>query len=693
MNTATVRSRADGRTRRNKLVSAATASGLDVRVWIDRGIEAAWLVAAIVTPLIVLSETSFLSKTELPKVATIRFSAGFVLLLLLVEAGLLAWRRGITIPCRPYGRIRSAMRGNRDTARMWVMVSVIAVIVTTGISTAFALLPRLSTWGADPGSTSNSLYSSITYAILFFAVATRLRNPSQMRRLLGAMIITGTVAALVGIAQHFGSIPFGIRSTSGSSRVTGTAGNPIFFAAILAMTLILAMGMSLSIREVTRKTIGWLSLYGVVATIHFIALLITLSRGPWISVIAGMIAIFALAPLLFGLRRVAITALATGGALVVSLVFLGVTPESSISTGTDRTSVGDVRGRTTSFTGLFDLDSNPRIIRWNGALDLALNRPEPPAGAQPGYLVRSLFGYGPDTFPDVFTMVAPEILSNIRSTAAHNDPLNRLVETGVIGLLAWIALWASLAVALLRNLWKNRHHAGSEQILTLAIGAALATWFVVGLTGIPKSGDTVFIWLLAGLVVATPKVFSALKTVPPVEDARSSLIPLPGRAMATVAIGLIAAATIWITWTETVSRISADASAASSVRSIAGDPGFMARLNDIDRAISLAADQPRYHTVRSEIFDELALDPGSPSPLIAIKEATISAERALALNPLDRDLNFRAAYLNWELAKTGDVDAAYRTYALYERLAILTPQHSDVSSRLSAVGDALGFAP
>lgn len=119
----------------------------------------------------------------------------------------------------------------------------------------------------------------------------------------------------------------------------------------------------------------------------------------------------------------------------------------------------------------------------------------------------------------------------------------------------------------------------------------------------------------------------------------------------------------------------------------------MARLNDIDRAISLAADQPRYHTVRSEIFDELALDPGSPSPLIAIKEATISAERALALNPLDRDLNFRAAYLNWELAKTGDVDAAYRTYALYERLAILTPQHSDVSSRLSAVGDALGFAP
>ncbi len=692
MSTATARSRADGKARRNKSVSAITASDLDVRLWIDRGIEAAWLVAAIVTPLIVLSETSFLSKTELPKVATIRLSAGFVLLLLLVEAGLIVWRRGITFPSRPYDRITATLRWHRGTASTWVMVSVIAVIVTTGISTAFALLPRLSTWGADPGSGSNSLYSAITYAILFFAVATRLRNPSQMRRLLGAMVVTGTVAALVGIAQHFGSTPFGIRSTSGSSRVTGTAGNPIFFAAILAITLILAMGMSLSIREVTRKTIGWLSVYGVVATIHFIALLITLSRGPWIGVIAGMIAIFALAPLLFGRRRAAITGMITAGALLVSLVFLGPTSDSSI----DRTSVGDIRGRTTSFTGVFDSTSNPRIIRWNGALDLTLDRPEPPIGAQPGYLVRSLFGYGPDTFPDVFTMVAPEIMSNIRSTAAHNDPLNRLVETGVIGLLAWIALWTSLATFLLRNLWKNRHHAGAEQIVILAIGAALATWFVGGLTGFPQPGDSVFVWLLAGLAVATPKVFSASKTAPPTEDAQSQPIPLPGRAMAMVAIGLIAVATIWITWTETVRRISADAGAAAAVRSITNEPGYMgftARLNEIDRAISLAPDQPRYHTVRSEIYDELVPESGSTSSLLATQEAATSAERALALNPLDRDLNFRAAYLNWEVAKTGDVDAAYRTYELYERLAILTPQHEDIGPRLSAVGEALGIAP
>jgi len=185
MSTATARSPADGLARRSKPVSAATASSLDVRVWIDRGIEAAWLVAAIVTPLIVLSETSFLSKTELPKVATIRLSAGLVMLLLLLEAGLTVWRRGFTIPSRPYDRVTSAIRGNRGTASQWVMASVIAVVATTGISTAFALLPRLSAWGADPGTGSNSLYSVITYAVLFFAVATRLRNPSQLRRLLG----------------------------------------------------------------------------------------------------------------------------------------------------------------------------------------------------------------------------------------------------------------------------------------------------------------------------------------------------------------------------------------------------------------------------------------------------------------------------------------------------------------------------
>mgnify|MGYP003997563731 FL=1 len=76
-----------------------------------------------------------------------------------------------------------------------------------------------------------------------------------------------------------------------------------------------------------------------------------------------------------------------------------------------------------------------------------------------------------------------------------------------------------------------------------------------------------------------------------------------------------------------------------------------------------------------------------------MQESVDSAERALALNPLDRDLNFRAAYVNWELAKMGDPDSALRTYHLYQELALMSPQHQSVGPRLTAIGEALGLTP
>jgi len=190
-----------------------------------------------------------------------------------------------------------------------------------------------------------------------------------------------------------------------------------------------------------------------------IAILVTLSRGLWIGAIAGVLAIAALAPLVFGWRRAATTGGVTAAAFVVALVFLltisYTSPDrfDSSAPDTSRASVADIQDRATSLSGVFDSNTNGRLSRWEGALDLAINRPEPPAAAQPGYLIRFMFGYGPDTFPDVFTMVTPENLSNIRTTAAHNDPLNRLAETGLIGLLAWVALWSSLAFFILQILY------------------------------------------------------------------------------------------------------------------------------------------------------------------------------------------------------------------------------------------------
>ncbi|MBT4514651.1 MAG: O-antigen ligase family protein, partial [Chloroflexi bacterium] len=533
------------------------------------------------------------------------------------------------------------------------------------------------------------------YTVLFFAVATRLKTPSQLWRLLSAIVLAGTICALIGIAQHFGHAPLGIRSTSGSARVSGTAGNPIFFATILIVTLLITVGMSLSIRELTRKTLTWLTVSGLVIAIHFAALMVTLSRGPWIGAAVGLLAVSTLAPLMFGQSRSFRTGFLVISAFLVALAFLGFasTPDGVTGPGIERTSVNDIQGRATTLAGVFDPVSNPRLTRWDGAVDLALNRPEPPSGAQPGYLVRSLFGYGPDSFADVFTLVAPQRLSGTRTTAAHNVPLNQLVETGVIGLLAWMALWTSLVHLLLRDLWMHRQDGNARQVATLAIGASLMAWFVAGLTGIPQTGDTVLVWLLIGVAAAIPNVFATSDGNVPA-PVTTTQTPSPAlQTSAIVAIGLIALAAIWISWTENVQRVSADSTAASAVRSDTGNPDVDGRLSDIDGAISLSPDQPRYHTIRSEIYERVALELASQNPFAAMQESVDSAERALALNPLDRDLNFRAAYVNWELAKMGDPDSALRTYHLYQELALMSPQHQSVGPRLTAIGEALGLTP
>ncbi|MDA1257398.1 MAG: hypothetical protein O3C10_06080, partial [Chloroflexi bacterium] len=238
---------------------------------------------------------------------------------------------------------------------------------------------------------------------------------------------------------------------------------------------------------------------------------------------------------------------------------------------------------------------------------------------------------------------------------------------------------------------------GVGQVVAVAVGAALVVWFVTGLTGIPKSGDSVLFWLIAGLAVATPRVFGG----GPDEDEddagvgqlRARSKPGAMRFGAVLAIAFLAVGAAGFTWNGTVQLIQADASAAAAVNAIASDVTVARRLADIDHAISLAPDVPRYHMIRSELYGQIAVAPETLDPAAALREAAESAARALALNPLDRDLNFRAAYIDWELAGTGDIDAAFRTYSIYERLALLTPQHPEVGPRLVAVGEALGLRP
>ncbi len=50
--------------------------------WLGRGLEACWIVAVVLVPLVVLPEQSFISITQLPKMALFRIIAGIALVLM-----------------------------------------------------------------------------------------------------------------------------------------------------------------------------------------------------------------------------------------------------------------------------------------------------------------------------------------------------------------------------------------------------------------------------------------------------------------------------------------------------------------------------------------------------------------------------------------------------------------------------------
>ncbi|MBT5319249.1 MAG: hypothetical protein HOL45_05025, partial [Chloroflexi bacterium] len=129
--------------------------GADLRTWTGHGIEVAWLIAAVVAPVVVLSETAFISKTELPKVATVRLAAGVIFLLMLLDAGMTIWQKSVTVPSSRE-QLKAQVARLVSSPRTRLVTSVLGLLLATALASAFALMPDLSTWGVNPGGESNS---------------------------------------------------------------------------------------------------------------------------------------------------------------------------------------------------------------------------------------------------------------------------------------------------------------------------------------------------------------------------------------------------------------------------------------------------------------------------------------------------------------------------------------------------------
>lgn len=524
----------------------------------DAIIEAGWLAALIVTPLFFNVHSGRVFEPD--KLSLLRSIA----LLMAV-----AWLSKVAN--EGLAAARDTVRGGGPAGQptLWqrirntpLVLPTLILVVSYLISTLLSVSPRISWWGSY--QRLQGTLSMLSYLVIFFLVLGHLRRREQWQRMVFAMILASLPISIYGVIQRTGldPLPWG---GNVRTRVASNMGNSIFVAAYLLMVIFLTLQRTLVhfgrlLRDQSSRT-GLVDAilagcYLFILAVQGLTFLFTQSRGPFLGLLAGLY-VFSLVGLL-GLRSWAAAnerlgrglrtvlrwgwAAAVVGAVAV-ILFLVVfnLPSSPLAGLRDNALIGRLG------TAL-DLESNTARVRtliWEGTVELVGSHPPleyPTTGGQgdatatrpdPFAILRLPFGYGPETMWVTFNRFYPPDLAyhesrNASPDRSHNETFDSLAITGIVGFVAYMAVFISLFYFSLKWLGLIRSDRQRLAFLALSLGGGLlgallfylfqGSWILLGL-GLPTG-------LILGtiLYITGAAIWNERQGLPMVLDQRSVLL-------------------------------------------------------------------------------------------------------------------------------------------------------------------------
>lgn len=267
------------------------------------------------------------------------------------------------------------------------------------------------------------------------------------RRVTVAVFASAAVPlALAGYQAAGGT---GSRVIDGFSRVRGTFVHPNPLALYLTVLLVFGAGLALALRGRARLVlVAFLVAGGTV-------LVATYARGAWIAAFVGLFVVAVAA------RRWWVV-----GALLVAVVVVAVAVPSTVARFADV-------GRADRPGGDPSNSLTWRVRYWDRSLDLFTENP--------------VTGVG-------LGMVAERLPEGV---PPHNDYVRALVETGVLGVAAYLALFASLGVTARRAL--QRAGPGLERGIATGFTGVVVAVALLAVTANVLT-QVVILWYLAALV-------------------------------------------------------------------------------------------------------------------------------------------------------------------------------------------------
>jgi tetratricopeptide (TPR) repeat protein/O-antigen ligase len=411
--------------------------------------EAAWLVAVVMTPLFFNKYSSRIfepDKATLLRTLTLIMLAAW--LVKVVDEG---------IHQKKSGSINDTLK---SLVRVPMILPVVVMAVSYMLATILSVTPRISLWGSY--QRLQGTYTTLSYLVIFAAMVVNLRKRKQVDRLITTAILSSLPVSLYGVLQRYGidPIPWGGDVTN---RVASHMGNSIFVSAYLIMIFPLTVGRIVdSFRAILNEGEGLGSqvarstVYIFIAALELIAIYFSFSRGPLLGLIAGSFFLFILLSLYWNKRWMTVAVVALAGLVGVFLILLNI-PEGPLETIRDAPGIGRL-GQ------VFDLEqrtSQVRILIWGGAVDMVLPHDPleyPDGHKDPFNILRPIIGYGPETMHMAYNPFYPPELAhtekrNASPDRSHNETWDSLVITGALGLGVYLAIFASVFYYGLKWLW------------------------------------------------------------------------------------------------------------------------------------------------------------------------------------------------------------------------------------------------
>ncbi|NDJ76578.1 MAG: O-antigen ligase family protein [Chloroflexi bacterium] len=312
--------------------------------------------------------------------------------------------------------------------------------------------------------------------LLLVVIVLDLAYPNRWTWLAFGVVTAAVLQALIGLYEF--------RGGSGAPhlwvldytrfRAFGTFGQPNPFSAFMGLSLPLALGMAwgylyqaYAAWRVNRSFQAWLApitllaYYGGCGVVILAGLLVSWGRGAWLGFGAAATVMVFFAP---RKRWQGALLLVGGGALIVIVWLAGYVPagiQQRITNTLDEfVGFGDMRGVPISDENFAIVE---RLAHWQAAYNMTNDHPWIGVG----------LGHYEVVYPEYGIPSWPRPLGH-----AHNDYLNILAETGILGLTVYLAGWMVLVY------WTLRALRLSDPVWRGLVLGLLGTWTHLGVHSI-----------------------------------------------------------------------------------------------------------------------------------------------------------------------------------------------------------------